>query len=627
MRSVSTFGAFTAARLGILAAQKGLDVTGHNISNINTAGYTRQVLDQISLRTGGNDRYQSIYDTNVGSGVLCTGVSQLRDPYLDIRYRNEQASVGAMDAKLSALEELSTILDEVGKGNGDGVIEKQFNDLVTQLQNLSKNAGLQEFDTLVRSSAETLVQLFNTYAKKLETIQENQSASLTQDVQTVNGILNNIRDLNESIRASQIHGDKALELRDQRNLLLDELSKYVKIDVTYGTEKIGEGTEIEKLVIKLAGNRQNNATEKATLVDGIYATQLSVSDKMLSLNPKYNKDDPTSGKYLKADGTATDLPEEAALVDNTNYNLELSALKDSMNRTMAGSVDVKLGDNDLYGSIQSTREMLTEKGEFSTAAEAALDKDATTKRGIPYYKNSLDVLAKKFAEVLNDANTGHQVDADGFYVDTNGARLESPVGVQMNQKDADKLTDEQKKFIKDNGVSMGGALFSNSGMGNDTDDINAKNISISKNWATGSTRIVSSMKYGAGSQENDNIVHIITLMDKKHAYQPSDASGSGWTPDATGNESFFTGSFQEMLVNITGTLGNDKKVTTTLLQNYATSATELSTSRDGVSGVDLNDEAVSMMQYQKSYSAACRLMTTLDEALDKLINGTGVVGR
>ncbi|MEG2222807.1 MAG: flagellar hook-associated protein FlgK, partial [Oscillospiraceae bacterium] len=125
MQSVSTFGAFTTARLGMYAAQKGLDITGHNITNINTIGYTRQSLSQISLRTGGNDRYQSMFDAPVGSGVLCTGVTQLRDPYLDIRFRNEQASVGAMDSKLAGLESLSQILDEVGKGDGSGVIEKQ----------------------------------------------------------------------------------------------------------------------------------------------------------------------------------------------------------------------------------------------------------------------------------------------------------------------------------------------------------------------------------------------------------------------------------------------------------------------------------------------------------------------
>ena len=59
MGSIGSFGSFTQARLGIYAAMKGLTVTGNNISNISTPGYTRQVVDQVSLRTGGADRYQS----------------------------------------------------------------------------------------------------------------------------------------------------------------------------------------------------------------------------------------------------------------------------------------------------------------------------------------------------------------------------------------------------------------------------------------------------------------------------------------------------------------------------------------------------------------------------------------
>ena len=58
-----------------------------------------------------------------------------------------------------------------------------------------------------------------------------------------------------------------------------------------------------------------------------------------------------------------------------------------------------------------------------------------------------------------------------------------------------------------------------------------------------------------------------------------------------------------------------------------TSLIDLDTSREGVSGVDLNDETMNMMQYQKAYSAACRLMTAIDEAIDRLINNTGIAGR
>lgn len=142
MSMMSTFGSFTMARLGIYAAQKGLSVTGNNIANINTVGYTRQTLDQISLRTNSSDRFQSRYDVQVGSGVLCVGVSQIRDPYLDIRYRSEMSSVGAMDAKLSGLNDLAAILDEVGDGEDqNGLIEAQLSDLLAALQNLNVNVG------------------------------------------------------------------------------------------------------------------------------------------------------------------------------------------------------------------------------------------------------------------------------------------------------------------------------------------------------------------------------------------------------------------------------------------------------------------------------------------------------
>ena len=80
----STFGSLTTVKLGIYAAQKGLDVTGNNITNINTNGYTRQRLNQVSLIPSVTDRYASSYNTRIGQGAVIAGVTQLRDPGLDI---------------------------------------------------------------------------------------------------------------------------------------------------------------------------------------------------------------------------------------------------------------------------------------------------------------------------------------------------------------------------------------------------------------------------------------------------------------------------------------------------------------------------------------------------------------
>ena len=107
-------------------------------------------------------------------------------------------------------------------------------------------------------------------------------------------------------------------------------------------------------------------------------------------------------------------------------------------------------------------------------------------------------------------------------------------------------------------------------------------------------------------------------MNEKFEYRPSDLDPK------LNNQVMFNGDFNGMWVDIGATLGSDMMSTNTMLnKSYATSV-ELDTSRSSVSSVDLNDEAMNLMQYSKSYNAACRLMTTLDSVLDKLINGTGL---
>lgn len=547
MRNVSTFGSFTTARLGIYAAQKGLEVTGNNMTNINTTGYTRQRLDQMSFVSGGPDYYSVPMGTKVGNGVITTGVSQLRDPFLDIAYRNANTNVGQADTKLAWLEQVADVLDEVGKGSDDnGLLYKQMQDVIDAVnQMITEGAGHQEYDALVRTAAQGLTDLFNTYAKGLEQKKEHLETSLKQDVETVNGLLKNIQELNDSIRKADVRGDSALELRDQRNLALDELSNYMKIDVSYEMEDVGSGTMVEKLVVSISDTN-------IKLVDGKYVTQASVDMK-------------------------------------DNYNIKLEELKDRFGKDTPNKQNQQTLGETLQGSLQASRDMLNGKGEFSSTDDLKRDPKSTTKRGIPYYQKSLDLLANKFAQVMNDAN---------------------------------RPTDKSDPAGQN---KLGGILFSNSSDGNEIDNITAANISISKAWSTGATQLQCSADSKAPASATDNLAHILAeLTGKGHKFMPEEVQKNP-RPDNT-TDPLFTGSFQDMFLNIQGVLGNDIKNTAVVLNSYATTLDEVYVDRDSISGVDLNEEATNMMQYQKAYSAACRLMTTLDQALDKLINGTGVVG-
>ena len=755
MAVIGTFGSFTAARLGIYASQSALNVTGNNISNINTKGYTRQRLDLVSLHSDGDARYQNSYNLNIGYGVLADSVSQLRDPFMDIRYRDMNSSVGSYEAMVKGLDQLVDILDEVGQGTGEfGIIEGAFNEVVQMLNNLNYRPGTEEYDTIVRSAMQSMTRYFNSYADSLAVVRENLTQDLKEDVESVNTILEQIRDLNVQIRDAGLFGDQALELRDARNVLIDELSGYMKIDVRYDMEKIDEFSSIERINISIA----NSGTPPIKLIQGIYGTQLEMPEMAALRNPEFDPSKPQCNKYISQesdlakgiikytnnerealrdnagavlndntaqgrltalgyngnaldaatfydeanmgpyliknpDGTFTGTSDRnaATQVDNAMKNseenrlwMQLKPLVDEQGRYMRDQYNqeiketVDLSDVQLYGSLQSKRELITEEGEFASQEDIDFDENANIKRGVSYYQHALDSLAQQFAKMFNEANRLNFDQVKEAYVlvadpadpnqkvfaDKDGNPFRDPDGntisetyfddvlQQIADVKADNTKTEKEKMDEIEALELeaydkmellrqsgelvpewafynGGVLLSNKGDGNDPTNITAANITISKDWSTGAVRILNTKKPDTFDPRNpdkplehttadDNIYHMISLMDQKLEYK------AGTTVDDAkgGEDTFFKGTFQEMLANINLTLAMDKSTANGQYNSYTQKALNLENNRQSVSGVDLNDEATSMMMFQKSYSAACQLMTTLDSMLDKLINGT-----
>ncbi len=745
MAVIGTFGQFTTARLAIYASQASLSVTGNNIANINTTGYTRQRMDLVSLYSTGQGKYANIFNTNVGYGVLTRGATQLRDPYLDIRYRNENAKLGANEETLDCLYQISSILDEVGKGTGDlegyGVIEAQLGLLKKALENQNTHAGSEEYDNLVRSAANVLCTYFNKAADDLADIKEHKVNELNESISDINKLLTNIRDLNVQIRTQGIYGEKALELRDARNVALDQLSKYMHINVEYSMERIDQFTEVEKLTVTIANSKGPDG-EPIKLVDGIYGGQITMPGTMPEENPnadnkaildameKARKDAEAAGKtkeeieqaveeerakqelifgkYLMKDGvTATDDITKAATTPNydaedptaediNRYLLQVEQLVDQRGRvmkdknepsgkseivtlgdtTLCGKSDDPLrGDSTPAGTLQAIREMLTRKGEYSSPEDQKLDPSCTTKRGLPYYQAALDNLAQKFAAVFNKENQlpastvyknngtnffdadGHKLqytDANGLLQDItldmvtrvvkdkdgndvlgdDGQPLREPLSEPLNTPEDIALAAECLNILRQKGEKVdgygyyqGGVLFSNRGDNDDPTGITAANISVSDSWDNHSVRILNTKEKSKVSAETgemshttarDNISHFISLFDQKMDYLASESRDNATLSDLPVHK----GSFREVFTAISGTLGNDKQAIAGKVENYTVSALSLENNRQSVSGVDLNEEATSMMQFSKSYSAACRLLTTIDSMLDTLINGT-----
>lgn len=228
----STFLGFETARRGLMASQKGLDITGQNITNINTPGYTRQRLDFVSLSGNHRDRFRNSGVSNAGQGVLATGVSQIRNQFLDARFRNENAQTSYFDSALSILNSTEAVLNEMSSG-----FKPILSGLITSLHGFAQFPDQATQANIVKTSTKSFVNMLNHVSSQLSQVQDQYRTNLKLEVNDLNQQLIRIRSFNESISNLMMHDPQATnttvvnELLDQRNLAVDNLSKHFNIHV------------------------------------------------------------------------------------------------------------------------------------------------------------------------------------------------------------------------------------------------------------------------------------------------------------------------------------------------------------------------------------------------------------
>ncbi len=224
----STFYGFEIARSAIQASQAALDVVGQNVANVNTEGYTRQKVEQsAAFYVSDSDKYASVDTTEMGQGVNVDDITQIRNKFLDARFRLANSESSTENTSLSILKELENVLDET---ENDGLID-MISGFQADLESLSGKASNIEFKNLVRSSAQKVTETFNQYAEQIATIKEQQLYDLDIIVDDVNTTISKLDEVNTSIKNETIQGNVSNELLDMRNNYLDELSSYMNISV------------------------------------------------------------------------------------------------------------------------------------------------------------------------------------------------------------------------------------------------------------------------------------------------------------------------------------------------------------------------------------------------------------
>lgn len=556
----ATFAGFSTALSALQANQKRLDIVGQNLSNMNTVGYTRQQLETSSLNyTNPIAHYMNGSEIAVGFGVHMDKVSQIRDPYLDVQYRTQMKKAGYAESMQNSLDVLARAFDE---SNIDGV-RTAIDDIqviLTDMQDLDKFHD-PVYETNLQSRMSALTNLINDAARQVEAAEKEEFAKLdgkgTSEngaVETVNEILQKIGDLNHQIKQNQILGQQSLELMDERNNLLDTLSSYIPIEVTYFKDSAhdglkADGTKADEEIYEY--DRYGNIIGKKDWPDDLKVELLYTDNKgnpqrLTLINGTEGKRGENYGS-LSIGAGSYDAP--------LNTSVVFTAAKSSGGAAVSASAsEAQLSG----GSIQSSLDMLGKAGTGKQIGTTATFDDV---RGYQYYMNRLDTLAKTFAAKINDIN---------------------------NKNDF-------------GGTNGGGILLANKQ--DNTAAVTALTIGISKDWINGTAHI-----NDLRENPTDTILDMLKAMKEAH-------------PELENR------TFADYMNNISTVLANDSSFNTNTLKTDVTVLNGIQNSRDSVSGVSLDEEASNMMAYVSAYNAASRLMTALDEALNTLINNTGLVGR
>jgi flagellar hook-associated protein 1 len=211
--TTNIFSVLNTAKLGLLSQQQAMEVTGQNIANVQTKGYSRQEIE---------------FEAIPNSGVRVAGIKRSHDEFIYSQILGESDSHGRFQVRKKVFEQLDQLLSE---NNGQSLNESLSN-LFSGLQDVATNpTGLPERSNLI-AEAQTLSSVFNNLGESLFQIQQNLDSSISVEVAKINSLAQGIGELNKSIHANESTTYNANDLRDKRDQKVKELSEIIDINIT-----------------------------------------------------------------------------------------------------------------------------------------------------------------------------------------------------------------------------------------------------------------------------------------------------------------------------------------------------------------------------------------------------------
>lgn len=572
------FGAFNTAKTGMTAQQRAITTTSHNIANAATVGYSRQ---RVKIET---TRPISVAGQagQIGTGAQVTAIERVRDSFLDYQIRGESSELGKHQVKSDYLSQIESVFNEPSD-TGILTLMAEFFDA---FQELSKQSTSSSTRTVVAQKTATLCDALNATYNKLEKLRIDTQDSIKTNIKDVNSLLDQISRLNDEIRTVSVTGNTPNDLLDSRDLLIDELSYKFNITV--------EKSDFNGFDVKA---EDNGSIRISPLVNSNPNGEVSRFSYVSSV---VKDGDAHIITYYKNGDTSTEANKQTIRVTGLS-NEQVEEIEKT--RVIWGNATGQAVKSDGYPlrdgeTISATQLMLFKpaSGELNGAVEV--------QESINDYMDQLDKIAKTLALTVNAVHSGSStVEGDELPFFVNG---------------------ETSKYNND------GLLILDT---NSENTISAKNISINLEILKDVMKINTKLSENAGEGDGTRALAIAQL--KNLLVRVSDINESIISREdlfTIGGTNFDTNGMN-LTNNINGTkveshfqdiidkLGVQSQQSQRMVKNQTELLSSLETNKLSVSGVSLDEEMSNLIQYQHAYNANAKMIATLDEMLDVIVNG------
>lgn len=606
----SQFFGLNIAGSGLRASNAALNTTANNISNSQTTGYSRQVVTQQAANAL---RVFAKYGC-AGAGVETIAIERVRDSFYDIKYWDNNAKCGEYTAKQYYMRTIEDYFND----DGSSGFKTVFNKFSNALQSVTTNSSSDESKQQFIASAKALTDYFNNMYGNLQELQKDINLEIKQNVDQINSIAKKIATLDKQINVIELSGTTANNLRDQRELLIDELSEIVDVSIdeypVIDQNNPDRETGGHRYIVRIAGGQtlvdgsdynqlkyEARATDEKvnqTDADGLYRIKWENGNEFSLTNATMNGKlkglvelrDGNNGANFRGKVSGVDIGAKEVTVEVSDEHLK-SMLECALSDT-GGIINIgnKLYHYDSWEfnvdntDPQNVKYTYTFKMDNSETIDGTIvGKDAKTEaeiryQGIPYYMEQMNAWIRGFAAEVNKIFTSgiNSYDEAGciFFTGSSG-----------------------------NGTEYTAADFSDA---NGYYELTAGNLAINAELIRDAGLLGTRSSVDVGVEECGKIFEMITLLTSKEKF------------------SFRNGSADQMLEMILSDIALNASHANTFYNTYKGLQNCIDNQRSSISGVDEDEEAVSLVKYQNSYTLASKMIQTLTEVYDQLILRTGV---